>query len=195
MLTCNCGPIGGKFARIYDTKKQIDDFFSNISFLFDGKMDENILVVAEKPGELMCQLLESVDVVVAGGGIVQNHNGELLLIFRRGKWDLPKGKIELKEKIKDGALREVKEETGVDVEVTEEKPVITYHAYKLKGRDCIKETSWFKMRTLNGHEELVPQTEEDIEQALWVKPADLHKYEHTSYPLIWHLLSKYVPQN
>lgn len=141
----------------------------------------------------MCSLLEKADIVIAGGGIVFNDRGELLLIFRRGKWDLPKGKIELKEEIRDGAKREVEEETGVKVEIIDEKPCTTYHAYKLKGKNSIKETSWYKMKALNGDKKLVPQTEEDIEQAVWVKPSDLAKYKDISYPLIWGLLSKYVP--
>ncbi|HRG94005.1 MAG TPA: NUDIX hydrolase, partial [Chitinophagaceae bacterium] len=32
--------------------------------------------------------------VQAGGGLVENENGEILMIFRRGKWDLPKGKLD-----------------------------------------------------------------------------------------------------
>src|SRR6267154_620027 len=35
-----------------------------------------------------CSLIE------AAGGLVQNEKNEWLIIFRRGKWDLPKGKIE-----------------------------------------------------------------------------------------------------
>jgi ADP-ribose pyrophosphatase YjhB (NUDIX family) len=193
VLTCKPSQLDDKFARIYDTKKGIEDFLTNISFLFDGQTNDKILLVDDKPGEVMCHLLDMVDIVVAGGGIVANDNGELLLIFRRGKWDMPKGKIEIKECIKDGAMREVEEETGVKVEITDEKPITTYHAYKLKGKNCIKETSWFKMKALNGAEKLAPQTEEDIEQALWVKPDDLMKYRDISYPLIWGLLSWFVP--
>ena len=195
VLTCDPSQLGDKFARIYDTKKGIEDFLTNISFLFDGKTNDRILIVDSKPGEVMCNLLEKADIVIAGGGIVFNDKGELLLIFRRGKWDLPKGKIELKECIRDGAMREVEEETGVKVEITVEKPVTTYHAYKLKGKNSIKETSWFKMKALNGDKKLVSQTEEDIEQAIWVKPADLIKYKDISYPLIWGLLSRYIPEN
>ena len=35
------------------------------------------------------------------------------MIFRRGKWDLPKGKLDKGEKIEDCAVREVEEETGL----------------------------------------------------------------------------------
>ncbi len=42
--------------------------------------------------------------VRAGGGLVRNSNGEFLLIFRRGKWDLPKGKLDTGETIEDCAF-------------------------------------------------------------------------------------------
>ena len=42
-----------------------------------------------------------------------NFKNEILLIYRNGVWDLPKGKIEFGESYEDAALREVAEETGV----------------------------------------------------------------------------------
>ena len=41
--------------------------------------------------------------ILAAGGLVTNENNEILLIFRRGKWDLPKGKLEKGEKLEDCA--------------------------------------------------------------------------------------------
>jgi 8-oxo-dGTP pyrophosphatase MutT (NUDIX family) len=52
-------------------------------------------------------------IIKAGGGIVVNEQNEVLLIYRRGKWDLPKGKLDDGETIEECALREVKEETGL----------------------------------------------------------------------------------
>ncbi len=51
--------------------------------------------------------------VTAAGGLVENEKGEVLLIFRRGKWDLPKGKLDPGETIEQCAVREVEEETGL----------------------------------------------------------------------------------
>ena len=48
--------------------------------------------------------------IKAGGGIVFNENGELLVIDRLGYWDLPKGKKDKGEKMKACAIREVQEE-------------------------------------------------------------------------------------
>jgi NAD+ diphosphatase len=61
------------------------------------------------------KLKEKIPVQKAGGGLVYNKNGEILFIFRNGKWDLPKGGKEKREKMKLTAMREVEEETGVQV--------------------------------------------------------------------------------
>lgn len=103
----------------------------------------------------------------AAGGLVRNTNlNQLLFIFRRGYWDLPKGKIDAGEDAPTAALREVEEETGVrDLKLLGELPT-TYHTYRnRKERRVLKPTYWFEMETKQ--DELVPQTEEDIELATW----------------------------
>ena len=56
--------------------------------------------------------------IIAAGGLVTNENNELLMIFRRGKWDLPKGKLDKGETIEECAIREVEEETGIGNHMT-----------------------------------------------------------------------------
>ena len=184
--------INKNFARIFTGEKEIRDFLDDPAILFDKHTTGNIFVACCKPGETMCGMLDNLDIVIAGGGIVTNEFDELLLIFRRGKWDMAKGKIELNEKIIDGAVREVEEETGVKIESVNEKPCTTYHAYKMKGKNCLKETSWFEMKAKPGQTKLTPQTEEDIEEVRWVKKSDLKNYRDISYLLIWHLLEPYA---
>lgn len=57
--------------------------------------------------------------IVSAAAIVLNEAGEILLIKgpRRG-WEMPGGQVEEGESIKDAAIREVKEETGIDIEIT-----------------------------------------------------------------------------
>jgi 8-oxo-dGTP pyrophosphatase MutT (NUDIX family) len=57
--------------------------------------------------------------IVSAATIVINDKNEILLIKgpRRG-WEMPGGQVEEGESLKDAAVRETKEETGIDIEVT-----------------------------------------------------------------------------
>ena len=105
-------------------------------------------------------------VVDAAGGIVRHANGKILFIHRKNKWDMPKGRIEKKETIIDGAVREVMEETGVRDLIVKKPLPITYHIFSNNGRYKLKKTYWYLMSTSYGGP-LVPQIEEDIMSAVW----------------------------
>lgn len=125
--------------------------------------------------------------VTAAGGVVENEKGEILLIFRRGKWDLPKGKLDKGETIEQCALREVMEETGL-INVALKHPLtITYHTYDEFGKHILKDSHWFKM-TVSGKQELTPQTEEDIHEIKWVKKNELKNYLDNTYPSVKEVL-------
>ena len=105
-------------------------------------------------------------IIHAAGGIVTNENDEILMIFRYGCWDFPKGKVEAGEDWQTAALREVQEETGLqDISLQEPLPN-TYHTYTLHDTPILKITHWYAMQA--PAQSLVPQTEEDISQAVWV---------------------------
>ena len=112
--------------------------------------------------------------IIAAGGLVTNQAGQLLLIFRRGFWDLPKGKLDEGESIEACALREVQEETGLKSLSLGEKIGITYHEYydKWTSQDVEKQTHWYAMQAADG-QQLIPQTEEDIEQIIWADKAQI----------------------
>ncbi len=121
--------------------------------------------------------------VTAAGGLVQNEKKEYLLIFRKGKWDLPKGKLDKGEKLEDCATREVEEETGLK-EVKLIRPLcVTYHTYHEGARFILKESHWYTMK-VKGTQVLVPQTEEDIHEIRWVKKEGLSEYIKISYPSV-----------
>jgi 8-oxo-dGTP pyrophosphatase MutT (NUDIX family) len=129
--------------------------------------------------------------IIAAGGLVLNDKKELLMIFRRGKWDLPKGKLDDGESIEDCALREVKEETGLQKVNLEQFAGLTYHQYfdTYSNQDAIKETHWFKMYA-PGMQALVPQTAEDIEIIEWVDKKDVSVKLNNSYPNIIEIIDK-----
>ncbi|MBP6811205.1 MAG: NUDIX domain-containing protein, partial [Saprospiraceae bacterium] len=101
-------------------------------------------------------------VLEAAGGYVLNGQGELLVFYRRGSWDLPKGKIDKGETPEQAAVREVQEETGLLNIDLGSFLAHTYHTYEEKGKRILKKTWWYRMQTTDT--QLVPQTEEDIEE-------------------------------
>ncbi|WP_372744778.1 NUDIX hydrolase [Lutibacter sp.] len=102
----------------------------------------------------------------AAGGKVFNKKNEVLFIYRLDKWDLPKGKLEKGECIKNCAVREVEEECGIKNLTIKNFITDTYHVFEKKGKFILKITSWFLMYT-DFEGELTPQTEEDIEKAIF----------------------------
>ena len=122
--------------------------------------------------------------IIAAGGVVYNSNDEILVIFRNGKWDLPKGKLEKNEDIPSCAIREVEEECGVsDLEITKEFPS-TYHCYQSKkGNWILKRTYWYKM-ICQYDGELVPQKEEGIDAVEWFDEQRLSKMKINTYESI-----------
>jgi ADP-ribose pyrophosphatase YjhB (NUDIX family) len=129
--------------------------------------------------------------VLAAGGIVFNDKGNLLLIYRYGKWDLPKGHFEKGETFESCALREVREETGLDELTITSFVGITEHQYfdKKFNSDAIKETHWFAMRTTRT-DTLFPQIQEGIEWLRWVSPLDLPGYLRNSYDNIRDIINR-----
>ena len=128
--------------------------------------------------------------IIAAGGIVENEQGEILFQFRRGKWDLPKGKLDKGETIEECAVREVEEETGLRNIQLGELIGITNHFYKEKGKNINKKTYWFAMK-VSGIQKLIPQTEEDILELRWVKESELEKYLSNTFPNIIEIVEKY----
>lgn len=121
--------------------------------------------------------------IKAAGGLIYTKDDHLLLIFRRGKWDLPKGKLDEGEDLETCAVREVNEETGLD-NVAIEKPLcITYHTYHQDGKHILKESHWYLMKTKK-QTNLLPQLEEDIEKCEWVPIDQLASYMENTHASI-----------
>lgn len=129
--------------------------------------------------------------LIAGGGLVFNEKGELLMIFRRGKWDLPKGKLDNGETIEHCAIREVKEETGLINVIIGEFIDVSFHDYfdTYLDEEVIKETHWFAMKAIGG-QKLIPQLEEDITEIKWVSDLELKKCLLDSYDNVVEIIKK-----
>lgn len=171
----------------YRDKKQINRL---IEILHEPTNDSGLVLFLPDLDVLLQKFLSHFECIEAAGGVVQNRDNEVLLIFRRGFWDLPKGKIDAGETVEEAALREVEEETGLkEVQLVSKiyfsnwLNEATYHSYPYKGNLALKVSHWFMMR-YDGNEIPVPQAEEDIEQAIWVSSEVLRGYYPDMFPNI-----------
>ena len=133
--------------------------------------------------------------IIAAGGIVFNEKNEILMMYRRGFWDLPKGKLDNEESSESCALREVCEETGIQVSHLSIKNFAgrTFHEYfdKYLHKDVLKETHWYLM-VYTGNGKLTPQTEEDIEELRWVSLKNISEYFDKTYKNIVEILQGHL---
>ncbi len=153
----------------------IDKFEKNLNI-------HQLVLHHEHLAELWEDFCSYYKIIEAAGGVVTNegaHRGEVLVMFRRGSWDLPKGKIDEGETPEIAALREVEEETGVKGVSLGKKLGDTYHTYEQKGKRILKKTHWYEMTT--PHNELTPQIEEDITDLAWVNLATFLATKPTIY--------------
>jgi 8-oxo-dGTP pyrophosphatase MutT (NUDIX family) len=147
--------------------------------IFQNKVSKAYLYHPDEK-EIMRKLKDKMPVNKAGGGLVYNDKGEVLFIFRNGKWDLPKGGVEKGEKNKLAALREVEEETGVNKLHITGKLQKTYHIFKRNGTYKLKITHWYEMKT-NFKGIPKPQQEEGIEKVAWLNPEQIKEALKNSY--------------
>ena len=133
-------------------------------------------------------------IIQAGGGLVQNEQQQILFIFRRGKWDLPKGKLDPDESLQECAIREVQEETGLQSIMLENHLLTTYHTYRKDNMDILKETHWYVMKA-SSDSILTAQAEEDIQQVEWVEVDDTPKMLQNTYQAIKDVLSAFANGN
>lgn len=130
-----------------------------------------------------CRFKSLFSLIEAGGGVVRSPQDEVLMIYRNGRWDLPKGKLETGESIRECALREVEEECGITGLELGDLIVHTYHIYELQGEWLLKCTAWFGM-SHPAVGELTPQIEEGITEIRWVEQDHIASYLAQSYQTI-----------
>ena len=139
--------------------------------------------------KLKKEFFKKFTIILAAGGIVQNEDNAVLMIFRRGFWDLPKGKLDPGESIEDCAVREVKEETGLKKVRLLSAAGTTWHTYHEGTKYILKESHWFHMKA-SGKEVLVPQTEEEITGIKWVAREELGRIYPAAYPSVTEILQR-----
>ena len=178
-------PFGDKIS-IYDLKE-----ISILEIVKLVKKQKRIFLFHKNSRKLISTFAKKIKIVTAGGGVVTNKKDEILFIYRRNKWDLPKGGVEKKELIIEAAQREVKEETGLADLIVISKIGETYHIFK-KGKNFrLKRTYWFKMKS-DYQGELFPQEEEGIISAEWINKKRIPEIFKNAYENIKKIVNEVI---
>ena len=156
-----------------------------------SKKVSKLFVYHKSRKKLTSFFIKRFPIIEAAGGLVQHQDGTFLMIYRNDKWDLPKGKIEKAEDFKEGAIREVEEETGVcDLKILKDLPP-TYHIFSQNGRYKLKRTYWYFMST-DYAGKLKPQKEENIQKAKWKSKQQIPELLDNAYPNIKILFKDFI---
>jgi len=160
--------------------RNVEDLKELIQFYWRLKHIDTLFIFHYDLDELQERFRSCFEMVYAAGGLVKDRNGNILIMKRRGKWDLPKGKVNKNESFENASLREVTEECGLHgLEIT--TPLLsTYHSYWIDDQNILKRTAWFEM-LYSGDEVPVPQIDEDITEIKWVPVEDLRQVTGNTY--------------
>lgn len=106
----------------------------------------------------------------AGGVVYKFEDGILkilLIITKNGKvWSLPKGIVEKNESPEKAAIREIKEETGVDGEIIDEVGEVSYW-FIHENEKYFKRVKYFLVKYTGG--DINP--DEEVDTAQWLSPS------------------------
>jgi 8-oxo-(d)GTP phosphatase len=163
----------------------------NLLHLMTEKKFKNvgmITFVSRNKKQVTDYLKSRFKVVEAGGGIVE-HKGKYLMIYRKKKWDLPKGKQGKKESIKQCAMREVEEETGIKVAI-DSKITAIWHTYMQNRKYILKKTHWFAM-TCKDDSKMSPQKGEGIREVRWMTMNEMQEALLDSYRSLRYVVQEY----
>ncbi|MCW8898557.1 MAG: NUDIX domain-containing protein [Flavobacteriales bacterium] len=155
-----------------------------VDYLRNDDKLKHLVFLTLTPEEDFIRFKNNFELIIAAGGKVSNAAGNILFIFRLGKWDLPKGKVEVGETLEESAIREVEEECGISKLTIINHLKDTYHLYELNNKMVIKQSVWYEMKT-DDTSKLIPQTEENITDARWMNDEEIqHEVLKNTYPSI-----------
>lgn len=175
------------FLILSDSEFNFDDVLAKIG---EDKIS-GVLYLSANPLQAWHKFTDRYVLMEGAGGVVKNKHDEILVIYRKNCWDLPKGKLDYDESPEAAAMREVKEECGIrDIEIVGELTK-TFHTYSEKNKLILKKTHWYRMTSAD-EGELIPQAEENIEKAKWMNKKKVQeKVFSNTYNSIRDVIRKY----
>ena len=174
---------------IYDALPDSIDSLLKIMTEKKLKKTYSVTFTLKNKKEVTKHLKKKFKLIKAAGGIVQNRENKILFIYRLGKWDLPKGKKDKGEKIKNCAVREVEEETNTKVKI-EKKTCTTWHTYTKYKKFILKKTVWYKMKCIDDSK-MKGQKKEKIEKVRWMENKIINEILINSYKSLSYVMKKY----
>ena len=158
-----------------------------INYLENSNIIDPLKIYSQDLEELWKTFKSKFRYIEAAGGIVRNPKDRILMIYRLGRWDLPKGKLDKGESPERAAVREVSEECGIEEPELKELVGCSYHIFKTSKRTVLKKTWWYNME-YHGVKKGTPQEEENITKVKWFKRHKLKKALKNTYPIISSLI-------
>lgn len=180
-------PLSGKILIYKSDNDSILSFLKLLETnLFANVTSINFLV--EDVDKIENLIKKDYKIIKAAGGVVVK-NDKLLMIYRLGNWDFPKGKLENDEKNDIAATREVYEECGVITKI-KSKLCTTWHTYTDKDKKILKKTTWFLMDSWDDTA-IKPQAEEGIEKLDWFSVEEANFNLKNSFLSLKYVFKKY----
>ena len=121
---------------------------------------------------------------IVGVGVVILKNGRIILVKRRvepgkDRWSIPGGSVRLRERVLDAAIREAKEESGLDIEIIDQRPLDVYDHIIIdeKGHTQYHFTS---LEFLAKHKGGALKAADDAADARWISLEEVERYDLTN---------------
>ncbi len=121
---------------------------------------------------------------IVGVGALIREDEKLVLVKRgvqpgKGKWSIPGGVVELGERIRDAVLREAKEESGLDIEIKDDRPLDVVENIFLDEKERLQ-FHYVMLQFLARPKGGTLKPASDVVDAQWVPLKDVEKYDLTN---------------
>jgi len=183
-----------KIIKSSDSKPLIHIKFSSknqILKAIKSKKTKSVYIYHKNIKKLWEIFIKKFPIKDAAGGLVHRSDDKLLFIYRKNRWDLPKGGIEKNELIIEAAQREVKEETGLADLIVIKKIGETFHLFNNGKNYRLKRTYWFEMKS-DYKGDLFPQEEEGITSVEWISKKRIPEILENAYENIKGIVQKVI---